>query len=391
MRARVKQEPVGDNLYTASIVAVKPDTGEYVLALPGSARRRVGLRRGQPDDDRGSHDRWQEAARRCCSRRRTASCTCSTRSLGELISADAVHRSELGDGRRPEDGPTESWCRRALRRTSRGISRRECRAGTAGIRMRSARSPGWSTSRRGKPISRWLARRQARAAVRWWIQPRHHDGCEGRARQVEALRSSRCHRSAESVGSGCAQGRVGIEPYTNAGPTSGVLATAGNLVFMGNGGGRSCPRMTRRAARSCGASTRRPPCSLRRLLTSSMACSTLLRASVASCRARTTSRRLTHACSCSRLVAKACCRSRNLTRRRRSIRRRRRLQRRSSRMAVISTRRIARCAMASMDSRRAAASRISRLRRCCGLRKGSISSFCSAGESSAAWGLSRRI
>jgi len=28
------------------------------------------------------------------------------------------------------------------------------------------------------------------------------------------------------------------EPYTNAGPTSGVLATAGNLVFMGNGGGK---------------------------------------------------------------------------------------------------------------------------------------------------------
>jgi quinohemoprotein ethanol dehydrogenase len=28
------------------------------------------------------------------------------------------------------------------------------------------------------------------------------------------------------------------EPYSNAGPTSGVLATAGNLVFMGNGGGK---------------------------------------------------------------------------------------------------------------------------------------------------------
>ena len=28
------------------------------------------------------------------------------------------------------------------------------------------------------------------------------------------------------------------EPYSNAGPTSGVLATAGDLVFMGNGGGK---------------------------------------------------------------------------------------------------------------------------------------------------------
>jgi alcohol dehydrogenase (cytochrome c)/quinohemoprotein ethanol dehydrogenase len=28
------------------------------------------------------------------------------------------------------------------------------------------------------------------------------------------------------------------EPYTNGRPTSGVLATAGNLVFMGNGGGK---------------------------------------------------------------------------------------------------------------------------------------------------------
>jgi len=28
------------------------------------------------------------------------------------------------------------------------------------------------------------------------------------------------------------------EPYANGGPTSGVLATAGNLVFMGNGGGK---------------------------------------------------------------------------------------------------------------------------------------------------------
>ncbi len=58
------------------------------------------------------------------------------------------------------------------------------------------------------------------------VQSRHHDGREGRARQTEALRPARCQRSPEGVGSGRAQGRVGIEAYTNAGPTSGVLATA---------------------------------------------------------------------------------------------------------------------------------------------------------------------
>ncbi len=46
-------------------------------------------------------------------------------------------------------------------------------------------------------------------------------------------------RPSESVGSGSRARWCGeSEPDTNAGPTSGVLATAGNLVFKGNGGGK---------------------------------------------------------------------------------------------------------------------------------------------------------
>ncbi len=40
--ARVREPNLSDDLYSASIVAVKPDTGEYVWHLPGDAGRRVG-------------------------------------------------------------------------------------------------------------------------------------------------------------------------------------------------------------------------------------------------------------------------------------------------------------------------------------------------------------
>ena len=104
VESAVPQPGGGDNLFLSSIVALKPDTGEYVWhyqTTPGetwdfTATQHIMLADLKIDGSR---------ARCSCRRRRTASSTCSIATTGELISAQAVRRRELGDGDRPEDRP----------------------------------------------------------------------------------------------------------------------------------------------------------------------------------------------------------------------------------------------------------------------------------------------
>ena len=53
----------GDNLYVASIVAVRADNGEQVWALPDDAGRQLGLRRDAADDAGHAHHRRRSAPR----------------------------------------------------------------------------------------------------------------------------------------------------------------------------------------------------------------------------------------------------------------------------------------------------------------------------------------
>ena len=52
-----------DNLYAASILAVDIETGELKLALPGRARRQLGLRQRPASDPRRPDDRRTSRAR----------------------------------------------------------------------------------------------------------------------------------------------------------------------------------------------------------------------------------------------------------------------------------------------------------------------------------------
>ena len=113
----------GDNLFLASIVALKPDTGEYVWhyqTTPGEtwdytatqhidARRPEDRRAAAQGADAGAEERLLLRAR---SRQRRAD-------LGEAVRAD-----QLGDGRRPEDRPARS---RIPRRASRTPASRSSR------------------------------------------------------------------------------------------------------------------------------------------------------------------------------------------------------------------------------------------------------------------------
>jgi len=58
---KLRSENKGDNLFLASIVAIRPDSGEYVWHLPDHAGRRLGLYR-DPTHDPGRPDRRRDAA-----------------------------------------------------------------------------------------------------------------------------------------------------------------------------------------------------------------------------------------------------------------------------------------------------------------------------------------
>ncbi len=134
----------------SSIVAIKPETGEYVLALSNDAGRDVGLHRDSAHRPRRHRRSTVSRARCSCRRRRTASSMCLDRTNGQLISAEAVRTSELGDGDRHEDRPAGRRARRALSRSEgavRCVSRVRT-ARTTGTRCRTARGRGSCTSPR---------------------------------------------------------------------------------------------------------------------------------------------------------------------------------------------------------------------------------------------------
>ncbi len=135
---RTREPTLGDDLYSASIVAVKPDTGEYVWhyqETPGDAwdydavspMMTADLNIGGKKTARHPAALQERLLLRARGQDRQAA---QRRSL---------HRRELGHGRGPEDRPPECRTGRRAMRRSRGISRRACRAATAGIRMRSVR------------------------------------------------------------------------------------------------------------------------------------------------------------------------------------------------------------------------------------------------------------
>ncbi len=143
----------GDNLYIASIMALKADTGEYAWhyqATPGdnwdydstSPMMTADLTIGgaaaacaDPAEQERFPLRARREDRRAAQRRR-------------------VHRSELGHRHRHEDRAPEGRGSGALREGTRGTWPLACRADTAGIRTRSIPKPASSTSRHGKPSSR---------------------------------------------------------------------------------------------------------------------------------------------------------------------------------------------------------------------------------------------
>ena len=96
-----------------------------------------------------------------------------------------------------------------------------------------------STSRPGRRTSRWRGRRRAANRRRRRIQPGHQHGCA----RVEPgkLQPYDRHGVTGRLKAWDPVARKVVwesEPFSSGRPTSGVLATAGNLVFMGNGVGK---------------------------------------------------------------------------------------------------------------------------------------------------------
>ena len=68
----------GDNLYTNSVLAIRPKTGKVVWHYPDDAGRSVRLRRRQRVDPRRPPCRWRTAQGRSCRRTATAISMCSS-------------------------------------------------------------------------------------------------------------------------------------------------------------------------------------------------------------------------------------------------------------------------------------------------------------------------
>ena len=103
----------GDNLYLASVIAVKAGHRRIRVALPEHAGGHVGLRRRQPDDDGGSHARWQGAPRHPAAVQERFLLRSRCRD-GRAAARGPVHGSELGRRRGHEDGPSAHEERSAL-------------------------------------------------------------------------------------------------------------------------------------------------------------------------------------------------------------------------------------------------------------------------------------
>ena len=95
---RSKRGPtVGDNLFLASILAINPDDGRLAWHYQEVPARAVGLHRHAAHHAVDAHAGWQSNARCSCTRRRTASSTCSTASPA---SCSLPRSSRTSPGRR---------------------------------------------------------------------------------------------------------------------------------------------------------------------------------------------------------------------------------------------------------------------------------------------------
>ena len=139
--ASIRSDGRGDNLFLASVLALDPDTGEYLWHYQEAPGESWDFTSTQPmilaDLTLGGEPRKVHHARaeeRLLLRARPAD---RQGALGEQLRADL-----LGHARRSRDGPPRDRARTRTTTTARSSARRPAWARTTGRRCRTARSPG---------------------------------------------------------------------------------------------------------------------------------------------------------------------------------------------------------------------------------------------------------
>ena len=94
----------GDNLFLSSILALRPDTGELRLALPGNPGRHLGLHGDATHDPRRAADRRPAAQGPDARAEERLLLRARSRDRRAALGRE-VRRAELGRARRPEDRP----------------------------------------------------------------------------------------------------------------------------------------------------------------------------------------------------------------------------------------------------------------------------------------------
>jgi len=234
---RTREPSLGDDLYSASIIAVKPDTGEYVWhyqETPGDAWDYDAVSPMMTADlTIGGHKRHV-----ILQPSKNGFFYVLEAKTGKLISADAFTEVNWATGvdmktGRPNVVPAaryekepwnlapgvqggHSWHPNAFSPVTGlvYIPAWEAYFTMAGPPPGSAPPPGGAFS---------LGISMGTRVDPSKLQPYARQGVTGRLKAWDPVARKVVWES---------------EPYSGAGPTSGVLATAGNLVFMGNGGGK---------------------------------------------------------------------------------------------------------------------------------------------------------
>ena len=234
-----RSQGFGDNLYLSSIVALRADTGAVRLALPDDARRRLGLQRRAADDPGGPDDRWQAAQgpdagakERVLLRARPARPASSSRRRHS--------QRHVGDAHRPQDRPSRGNARSALRQEGRAVvalTRRRASLAADGVQSDNgarSTSPGRTPRRTSR---RWTRSPSSRASG----TPGHDSG----RRPGPRRRPRPPHHPPPAPLPGRRGFLVAWDPGRAEGalaervqPGGGVLSTAGNLIFVGDGGGK---------------------------------------------------------------------------------------------------------------------------------------------------------
>jgi quinohemoprotein ethanol dehydrogenase len=235
--ARTREQSPGDNLYTASIVAVKPDTGEYVWhyqEVPGDAWDYDAVSPMMTADlaigGKKRHVLLQPS--------KNGFLYVLEAKTGKLLSADAftevnwatgvdmrTGRPNVVPAARYENEPWNlapgvqgghSWHPNAFSPVTGlvYIPAWEAYFTMAGPAPGSPPPPGGVFS---------LGINMGAKVEPGKLKPYDRRGVSGRLKAWDPVARKVVWET---------------EPYAGAGPTSGVLATAGNLVFMGNGGGK---------------------------------------------------------------------------------------------------------------------------------------------------------